>query len=171
MGDLELQLINYNNDQNGVFHGYHERNYEIISTDLQPGSYGLSFRTAPCLLFCPFDVILSLALSRNLPHFPNCAAFTFQANIKPVELAGDCYQFMRLPRTMNLVPYLGVAGVVHVSHDWLVPLTGTQWTAAESILISVNRTSLLRIWTEPHIIDVDFYLYEQGNPRYRLFCR
>jgi hypothetical protein len=51
---------------------------------------------------------------------------------------------------------------VHLDQDVLVPLdlAAGQFSNEEDMVFRVTKSSLFRIWVEPHHIDVDLYLYD-----------
>lgn len=151
MSDMEIYLYTYVGNETGTFHGYHLRNFEVLNTQLESGSYGLGIATGP-------------SHKNLLPNYPPCGVYTLEFYIVPLVNADPCWEHFRAPRTLNSPPYLGNSGVMHINQHWLVPFRRGQWTTSETISINVPVTSIFRVWTEPHVVDIDFYLYISGNP-------
>lgn len=99
----------------------------------------------------------------SLSNFPICSQYTLQLDIKPTNVDWHCWDNARLPGDLNAISYLGNGNVVHFADEFIVPLSGSQWTTSEAIKFTVTADSFFRVWTEPHEIDIDFYLYESGK--------
>jgi len=152
-GDLEMQLINYN-DQMQMTRRFskHRRNMEVLTEILEAGSYTLVISTGP-------------SQKSGIQGFPACATYSLELDIKPLSTASTCWPYLSLPKDLNNVQYLGVNGIVHVQDQFLAPFTrgSTAWIRSERVRFKVVDPSFFRIWTEVNHIDVDFYLYETGR--------
>eukprot|EP01114_Cavostelium_apophysatum_P014626 TRINITY_DN383_c0_g1_i1.p1 TRINITY_DN383_c0_g1~~TRINITY_DN383_c0_g1_i1.p1 ORF type:complete len:3487 (+),score=923.94 TRINITY_DN383_c0_g1_i1:225-10685(+) len=154
--DVQMVLYNYvNDDANsvGVFTPKRVRNMDIISTTLAAGTYSLEILTGA------MDTNPKVGLS----NFPTCARYTLQVDLSPVPSGHQCKEYDRIPSNLNTVPFLGGSNIVHFAGEYLVPFTPNQWTTAETIKFKPKVSSFFRVWSEPNVVDIDFYLYEEGT--------
>lgn len=152
LGDIHLALYSFNNDSSVTYiQARSESNRNYIRTSLFPGTYQLVLSTGP-------------SSKSTLPGFPPCAEYTLVISIQPLSLAPQCWQYDSVPETFNTISYLGLEGVMHVAKAYGSPffLPGENKHSQE-IFFTVNNQSFFRIWTEPHVIDVDFILTENGR--------
>ena len=132
-----------------VIYAYHHRDLAFLTHTLLPGRYSLVVETGP--------------VQTTLTGFPSCSEYTFKIRLQPKASAGLCWSHKRLPSSLNTPQYLGHSGVVHLFENFLAPVTG--FANTESVFFTVATESMFRVWTEIHILDFDFYLYEDG-----IFC-
>ncbi|KYQ93296.1 hypothetical protein DLAC_05961 [Tieghemostelium lacteum] len=64
-----------------------------------------------------------------------------------------------LPTNLNSIEFLGTSGRVHLQDDYYLDLV----SGSHNMMFSLNTTSVLRVYTEPHHVDVDLWLYT-ANP-------
>lgn len=150
LGDLHIGLDSFAGRVTHIS-GRNEQNRNYIRTILSPGTYQLVIGTGP-------------SNHQVIPSFPPCAEYSLVISIQPLETVPDCWEYDTLPESLNTVSYLGLAQVVHVAKKFGTPyfLPGEN-KHSEDLSFTVKNESFFRIWTEPHIIDIDFILKEDGR--------
>ncbi|EGC36415.1 hypothetical protein DICPUDRAFT_54646 [Dictyostelium purpureum] len=79
--------------------------------------------------------------------YPNC---------KPIPVDEDAYCYAPIiPRNLSHIQYLGFDGKLHLQDDFYIDMA----TGGHDTFIPITKESLLRIYTEPHHVDVDLWLY------------
>jgi hypothetical protein len=98
-----------------------------------------------------------------MDNFPTCLEYNFDMQIVPTTSASECLQYKRLPTSLNVPEYLGRASIAHFDSDFVIPLAPGQFTLTEKITFTVPEDSFFRVWTEPHHVDIDLRLRENGT--------
>jgi len=129
--DMTIYLYTVSEDSEFYYQPFHHRNLDHIMTTLQPGSYSLVIQTGP-------------VQKMTLSHFPICSQYTLQLDIKPTNVDWHCWDNARLPGDLNAISYLGNGNVVHFADEFIVPLSGSQWTTSEAVKFTVTTDSFFR---------------------------
>lgn len=147
--DLQIQIL----DDTGrpLVNGTHVRNFDRIEATLEPGQYIFVLSTSP-------------VQRSQIQGFPACAEYTLYFAIQPDTSAPNCWQFWRMPTSLNTVPYLGHNNFIHFVGDYLVPTFSTGSVSATTRTnFTVTQSAFLRVWIEPHEVDIDINLYQDGS--------
>ncbi|PRP79088.1 hypothetical protein PROFUN_13150 [Planoprotostelium fungivorum] len=147
--DLNLKLKSTTASISGEILGEPTRNRETISTTLQPGSYRLTISTSHA------------GSSVNPLVLPKCAEFDLIVEV--YNSTSPTYQYSLIPTDLRMPGYLGRGDFVHFADEVLLPITNSgSWTAITYTTFNVTKNSVFRVWAEPHDIDIDFELRENG---------
>jgi len=113
------------------------------------------------------DVILAagsynLAIIRNsqdvMPlEFVPCGPFDFWLNLDPIDNTAFCTS-ERMPDTFTTTRFLKSTGLINYQGQFDIP---EERFTSHNIDIHVAETSLFRVYTEPHYVDIDLKLYRQ----------
>lgn len=145
--DLNLKLTT--GTTNGTVLGEPTRNHESVSLVLPVGNYSLVIGTSHA------------GTSLNPLVLPRCAEFDLVVEV--YNITSPTYQYNLLPTDLRLPGYLGRGDFLHFAEEVLLPITNTgSWTAVTSMRFNVTKESMFRVWAEPHDIDIDFELRENG---------
>jgi hypothetical protein len=60
-----------------------------------------------------------------------------------------------LPGSLDTVGYLGYNGALHLRDDYFIDFENFQ----HNTFFSLSQNSVLRVYTEPHKVDIDIWLY------------
>jgi hypothetical protein len=137
-GNLHLEL--YGSDSSSlVTTGDYNYNANIIQKVLEPGSYELRIVLPP---------------GQRLAALPTCIKYNFELHISYTTSTSPGCESVRLPYTFNTMHYLGYEGAMNFqSENWIIP--ALSFATFHNINFSVPQPSLIRIYTEPHTIDID----------------
>eukprot|EP01116_Phalansterium_solitarium_P020047 TRINITY_DN57_c0_g1_i6.p1 TRINITY_DN57_c0_g1~~TRINITY_DN57_c0_g1_i6.p1 ORF type:complete len:3361 (+),score=947.88 TRINITY_DN57_c0_g1_i6:1118-11200(+) len=147
--DLVLVLTNRANQFNPII-GVPRYNQNYLRQTVVNGSYSLSImtRTGP-----------------RPAGFPPCAEFNFELSFVPSaqDLARPCAHLAEaLPTTFNTIRYLDLHNAfVYQTPNMRVP--DFNGFLSRSIYFTVNQPSMFRVYTEPHVVDIDLALYINGS--------
>ena len=138
----------------GTYYATYSRDRSLLHSVLPPGTYTLVLSTGP---------IQSLYSEEALDNYPTCIEYNFDLQVYPTSVASVCLEHRRVPTSLNVPEYLGRASIVHFDSDFLIPLTPGQFTLTEKMTFTVPEDSFFRVWTEPHHVDIDLRLRENGT--------
>jgi hypothetical protein len=131
--------------KSGIYQYHRNYMYETI----EPGTYNLKISrpSAPSL---------------RPAAFPQCAEFNFAMSLTPQTSLDPCsVQGEPLPVTFNSMRFLGNWGRFDYQGDMIRVPRFTSFIY-KYITFTVPQPAFFRAYTEPHLIDIDISLYEQG---------
>eukprot|EP01105_Mastigella_eilhardi_P007211 TRINITY_DN18721_c0_g1_i1.p1 TRINITY_DN18721_c0_g1~~TRINITY_DN18721_c0_g1_i1.p1 ORF type:complete len:3503 (-),score=850.93 TRINITY_DN18721_c0_g1_i1:100-10434(-) len=138
-----------------AIYGDHNANRHFLVADLTPGSYTLELRTAP------------MQSSGEVVTLLPCSPYNLLVDVVTIADATDaeidCPETRLFPATLNTPDFLGTSPHVHFVEEFLIPLTGTQTFAVRQSTLQVIKQSILRIFSGPEHIDLDYYLKQNGT--------
>jgi len=144
---LSLQFTSPGNQRE--ISGYHKYNRNYLHEILDPGNYTLKI-TRP-------------SLTNPIATLPPCAEFNFFVTLKNMAQVDQepCLQSgEEIPTTFNSVRFLGPSQQFDFqSTEFRVPTFST--IISKQISIQVNNISAFRVYTEPHVVDIDLILYQE----------
>ncbi|KAN0043380.1 hypothetical protein ACTA71_011032 [Dictyostelium dimigraforme] len=143
-GDLRINLYKVlddsRNSQMLFIQGNHDYNYNWIQETLEAGSYMAKIER---------------------PQFnigsgqPTCIPFEFEFSVYPMSAVPKC-PGESIPLSWNTIRFLGTEGKMHYQSDNFVVPQG-KYTHVE-IPIQVVNDSIIRVYVNPHIVDIDIRL-------------
>eukprot|EP01125_Pyxidicula_operculata_P010688 TRINITY_DN351_c0_g2_i3.p1 TRINITY_DN351_c0_g2~~TRINITY_DN351_c0_g2_i3.p1 ORF type:complete len:2844 (-),score=811.49 TRINITY_DN351_c0_g2_i3:165-8696(-) len=151
MGNLKLKLEGSKEVVKSVSS---QENYNYIVDELEPGTYTLT-------------IVNYLAAPTSLVA---CVPFGFDMNVYKLSAykASDCSNVDRLelPKSLNSLRYLSSDNEITLqSNKWAVPKLNLSH-AERTISVNLTVNSYIRVYVEPHEVDIDIHLYLVGNENY-----
>jgi hypothetical protein len=153
------------NDSNRVLRGTELRDGVMLTTTLEAGSYTFELRSGR----------VQRAFGSAPPptnYLPPCAQFKLSMNVRESAAqtsladASNCWQRRKLPPTLNTPAHLGTKRQAHLADQFMIMFPdGGATTYQELVTIGpIRETSLLRVVTQGHHVDIDLYLYDVAAP-------
>ncbi|KAK5576095.1 hypothetical protein RB653_007233 [Dictyostelium firmibasis] len=143
-GDLRINLYKVLDDKRNsqmlFIQGSHDYNYNWIQETLEAGSYVAKIERP------------QFNLGSGLPK---CIPFEFEFSVYPLSALPKC-PGESIPLSWNTIRFLGSEGKMHYQSDNFVVPQG-KYTHVE-IPIQVTNDSIIRIYVNPHIVDIDIRL-------------
>eukprot|EP00026_Physarum_polycephalum_P000008 Phypoly_transcript_00008.p1 GENE.Phypoly_transcript_00008~~Phypoly_transcript_00008.p1 ORF type:complete len:1984 (+),score=285.38 Phypoly_transcript_00008:6000-11951(+) len=150
-GALRVQLLSDSFSTADPVLGKQRYNLNMLQQELPAGSYELR-------IILPVQSIFSTS---------TCIPYNLRLYLTPMTGASAspvCYG-EHLPFSFNTMHYLGADGQMNYqTSEWLIP-PNFAFATLHDIRFSVNTTSLIRVYTEPHSIDIDIKLYDANGPK------
>eukprot|EP00698_Gefionella_okellyi_P002655 TRINITY_DN1249_c0_g1_i1.p1 TRINITY_DN1249_c0_g1~~TRINITY_DN1249_c0_g1_i1.p1 ORF type:complete len:2848 (+),score=450.11 TRINITY_DN1249_c0_g1_i1:2019-10562(+) len=141
---LSLRLTNH--EYNEIIYGRHQKNYNYLQETLQSGNY-------------------TLAILQPRNSNASCGEFNLFVslhNVDPSAVGVTCGN-QPVPVQLNTIRYLGGNGRVHLQSDnFAIP---KQFYSTHVMAFLVHEPSLLHVYVEPHAVDIDLHLYNNGSSR------
>eukprot|EP01119_Soliformovum_irregulare_P024045 TRINITY_DN853_c0_g1_i1.p1 TRINITY_DN853_c0_g1~~TRINITY_DN853_c0_g1_i1.p1 ORF type:complete len:3439 (+),score=826.93 TRINITY_DN853_c0_g1_i1:91-10407(+) len=152
---VELTFTVTNGTVARTIYGKHSWNRNGLKQLLDPGRYNLRI-TRP-----------ALGSSNTPASFPPCAEFNFYLYLYPLSTLNNmrCVQEggEHLPATFNSVRFLGWDNQFdYQATDFKVPPFEDYSFKSKTIRITPKVASVIRVYTEPHVVDIDISLFEVG---------
>eukprot|EP01113_Clastostelium_recurvatum_P017090 TRINITY_DN1_c1_g1_i3.p1 TRINITY_DN1_c1_g1~~TRINITY_DN1_c1_g1_i3.p1 ORF type:complete len:1621 (-),score=484.11 TRINITY_DN1_c1_g1_i3:48-4910(-) len=148
--DLRIVLVN----SGGLtFSGTHDYNNNLLQMELTPDTYNLRIVRPP--------------VGVGAVYLPPCTPFNFLMNVSYPNTpavgdgsgpAQDLCIGDRVPNSFQGLQYLGLDGRMHVQSDSFFPAKGQLFFNKENVLLQVNTSSIMRVYVEPHVVDIDVKL-------------
>lgn len=148
LGDLEVSIKKLNQSGQTIL-GEHRRNVIMLNTELLAGSYVLTLTTSGLQ-----------GNAQPLPNIPTCVAYTVQLNWKIVDVSdSNCWDDLSIVEALTTAFYIRPTEF-HLTGQYLIPPRGSGVLVSQSIPITVDSRSQMRLYSEPHEIDIDFHILQ-----------
>eukprot|EP01087_Luapelamoeba_hula_P002906 TRINITY_DN1271_c0_g1_i3.p1 TRINITY_DN1271_c0_g1~~TRINITY_DN1271_c0_g1_i3.p1 ORF type:complete len:3009 (-),score=261.11 TRINITY_DN1271_c0_g1_i3:1901-10927(-) len=152
LGDMELLLAKSEGEGRTRVYAEHIRDGLELHENLPSGTYTLTLSTASTQTPPP-----------SLPNFPKCVLYTFFMDVmlETSVTTQNCWDYNNLTFAFTTADFVK-SPEMHIQGSFLIP-RADQALISEDVTFSVTRTSQFRIFSEPHIIDIDFHLSENNQ--------
>jgi hypothetical protein len=149
LGDVRIWLTS--TAVNGTQLGYHRRNIHFLDVMSPPGNYLIT-------------IVTGSTQNTAIYNFPTCSTYSLTMSITPANATAplQCLANRRVPASLNTPQNLNTSPKIHIQEEFLIPPISTFLSTRETIIFTVNTTSYFRAYTEPHHIDIDLKLDEEG---------
>jgi hypothetical protein len=140
--------------------GYHRRNMHFVDIKLPRSQMSMSY-TEYTLTILTADTQGTGAFA----GFPPCATYSLTLSVIPSNITGPqlCLRNRPFPSNLNTPQNLKTAPKIHLQEEFLVPKIDSLYAKETVVWENITTPSYFRFYVEPHHIDVDLKLEENGT--------